>query len=378
MFSRSRLRVGEHLLAALEEYKSAGWAVVEKDEDTTVSPDESGKRPLRTLRVFLQSPSMREVLKRFPALADTLVCDATHTVGNVAVQVYALLGHNPESGGQAVPLAFFLTIAGGPAGEHTDGIAWFFHQCRVHGIPPGVINLFDKDPAWFTALARVQHFELDQQSRVHAAHASAMEAAAAFAGLSEIAAARTLLASIDPPPVGGAAGGSARSDPDTATGRGSATPSATPGSGSSEADLELPLLYQDLCKRHPDLPASPRPVPDEVLPVIAQNFKAGVIQQFGAILLGVCAQLATDMKTSEAERIRVKAEPYAAFQEAHRPLFKYSAVLLLDSDVSAASAATSVGSFLRRYCTPVVGLCYFHAKQALLRKVCCEHFFCHP
>lgn len=153
MFSRSRLRVGEHLLAALEEYKSAGWAVVEKDEDTTVSPDESGKCPLRTLRVFLQSPSMREVLKRFPALADTLVCDATHTVGNVAVQVYALLGHNPESGGQAVPLAFFLTIAGGPAGEHTDGIAWFFNQCRVHGIPPGVINLFDKDPAWFTALA---------------------------------------------------------------------------------------------------------------------------------------------------------------------------------------------------------------------------------
>ena len=124
VFSRSRLRVSEHLLAALNEFQDAGRAVVEKDDELGLQPLEAGKKlkSVRFLRVFLQSPTMRALLKRFPTIVDTLTCDATHTVGNVAVQVYALLGHNPESGGQAVPLAFFLTLAGGPAGEHTDGI----------------------------------------------------------------------------------------------------------------------------------------------------------------------------------------------------------------------------------------------------------------
>ena len=381
VYSRSRLRVGEHLLAALNEYKDAGWAVIEKADDLAAPLDANGKRPLQRLRVFLQSPTMRAVLASYPALVDYMTCDATHTVGNVAVHVYALLGHNPESGGQAVPLAFFLTLSGGPEGEHTDGIEWFFRQCRAHGIPPGVINLFDKDVAWFTALARTQHFELDEQSAVHAAHVANMEAAATLASALEIDAARTLLASLDPPSIGAGAtvsGLSPGSAVDESRGPvpfvGAATDSgataAATAAGGSTGPCEPPaLLYSDLLRMHPQLPVIPRPVPDSAMPHISQHFKPGAIQQFGAVLLGVCAQLASDLRSSDITRRSVRDEAYAAFQEAHRPLFKFASVLLLDTDLSAVAAAKTVGTFIRRFCTPVVGLCYFHAKQAMLRKV---------
>jgi hypothetical protein len=120
---------------------------------------------------------------------------------------------------------------------------------------------------------------------------------------------------------------------------------------------------------HPELPSSPRPVPVEAIPVISQHFKPGVIKQFGAVLLGVCDLLAKDLRLADTSRRAVRNDAYAAFQEAHRPLFKYAAVLLLDTDLSTTAASRTVGTFLRRFCLPAVGLCYFHAKQAMLRKV---------
>ncbi len=67
---------------------------------------------------------------------------------------------------------------------------------------------------------------------------------------------------------------------------------------------------------------------------MAQHFKPAAIRQFGSVLLGVCHHLALDLQAADTARQAVKCEPYAAFQLAHRSLFKYAFVLVLETELS--------------------------------------------
>jgi hypothetical protein len=89
---------------------------------------------------------------------------------------------------------------------------------------------------------------------------------------------------------------------------------------------------------------------------IAQHFKPAMNLRFGAALLGGADQIADEMQSADITRRRVRDASYAVFREAHRPLCKYTALLKLDTELTVATAASSVGAFLQRYYTHVVGL----------------------
>jgi len=107
LHQRHDMRVDEHFLASLATYEAAGWAVKEVAFDAS----KSGRRSVRALRVMLQSPDQRAFVDKFPHVCDVSAIDATFTVGKVPIHTYAWLGHLPESGGDAIPLAFMLTLA---------------------------------------------------------------------------------------------------------------------------------------------------------------------------------------------------------------------------------------------------------------------------
>jgi hypothetical protein len=69
------------------------------------------------------------------------------------------VGHLPESGGDAIPLSFMLTLAvpDDDVPTRTDNIRWFFEQCLQRGLSFPELMLIDKCAATFKALALVAH-----------------------------------------------------------------------------------------------------------------------------------------------------------------------------------------------------------------------------
>ena len=158
-------------MAALKEYEEAGWAVMETTEGGVVA---SGARPeITQLRVFMCSEQQREIMRQFPHISDVIAIDGTFSVGNAGVSTMALVGHLPEAGGRAVPLAFLFYLEKGAAEDAkslTSTITWFLRQgleC-LPPIPLPQLMLHDKCSSTVAALAAVAHEELSSSAALQA------------------------------------------------------------------------------------------------------------------------------------------------------------------------------------------------------------------
>ena len=392
LHQRHDMPVGEHFAAAIRIYEQAGWAV----KVMQTADGASGRKHVQVLRVMLQSPAMRGIVDKYPHVCDVSAIDATFTVGSMPIHTYAWVGHLPESGGDAIPLSFMLTLAApdDDVPTRTDNIRWFFEQCLQRGLSFPELVLVDKCAATFKALALVAHERMASEAGKsgRAAAVTALERGAAGSTALERDAARRLLSAINAdaavlPAV--SAGGVAIVDPLLSL--------AAPAGGAATAAIDPPPLpaapmggIAATTIALPPLPAAPvggvaattfDPLPlrfprvDELLPpttggdpapvgpaqqdVLAAILKPEVIAAFGRLAPALCAVLLEDLDDAERKRQSGATRSFAAFQDAHDHLFVHAALW---------RRGGVVGAFLRRYCLLSAALCYFHAKAAMLKR----------
>lgn len=237
-------------MAALQAYKEAGWAVVEAQEGTVTG---AGARPeILKLRVFMLSPQQRLIAEQFPHVSDVMAIDGTFSVGNVGINTMALVGHLPEAGGIAVPLAFLFHMGSGSAEDAdslTGTIAWFLRRARESGLGLPELMLHDKCSSTVAAMALVAHEALSSSDalRARAELYRALAEGAAQCTLAQLASARYVLACIaaeaPQPGVGAGAGPGTGA---VSSGLPAASTSACAGAGAGAAPLALPVLLLGL------------------------------------------------------------------------------------------------------------------------------------
>ena len=353
---RHDMHVDEHFLAALKIYEDSGWAVAFVERDS--APTTATRSHVRVLRVFLQSPAMQALVARFPHVTDVSAIDATFTIGSVPIHTYAWVGHLPESGGDAIPLAFFLTLAAPDEDvpTRTDNIRWFLEQCLQRNLQLPELMLVDKCAATFKAMALVAHDSIasEQGQRARADATAALHRGAAGCSDAARAAARRLLSllnadsRIEEPPAAsgdmstatvGVAGFSAASTGVPAMAGGAPrAPSASAGAlagGAPRAPLasagamaggapRAPLASADAgadsllfprCAELLDGLVLP-PIPAEQQAVLAAVLKPETLANFGPLGPALCAVLLEDLTDAERRRQLETSKSFAALQDA--------------------------------------------------------------
>jgi hypothetical protein len=130
---RRSLREGRTLseasLAALQPYIDAGWGEMYQGP-----PGADGR--VSQLWLAIQSPDAAAFMKDFPDAAYVAESDFTHSATTAAnLHLGAIMGVVPQAGGMAVPLTFFIYLAGaGVRGEKTAAQEFFFNFAKKKGL----------------------------------------------------------------------------------------------------------------------------------------------------------------------------------------------------------------------------------------------------
>jgi hypothetical protein len=306
-------------------------------------PGADGVTPVVNLRAFICTAEQAAFLRAFPSCKDVWTVDATFSPGNNPLSLMGIVGHVPETGGDAVPLAFLISLSAPhqAEGARTQLFEWFFDLAETKGLTLPRLVLADKCTATAKAWALVAHKRLDAAADARAALVATLQAGAAGATAAEEGAAQLLVDSFRDASAVAAAAASAAAAKAALAHDADAALEAT-----DTASIALDDNFFRSCVA--GVPAEPPALPAPV----ALLFKRELLESHGAAARGLCAVLLKDLDAAEEARVATKDQSAAAFCAAHTVLAVHAAFWARDG---------AAGAYLVRFCLPSYGLCYYHA-----------------